>query len=206
MAAALVDAAQIIGGLQIQSRASLGGNLCTSGPAADSIPALIALGARCLIAGPQGTRTILVEEFCTGPGANQLRPGELLVELQLPAPAAHTGSHYRRFIPRNEMDIAVVGVGAQVTLDPAGRTISDARIGLGAVAPTPLFASAASRQLVGRPAEESAFRDAAVACQQVIAPITDMRGTVEFRTHVTGVLVHRVLAEAVDRARGVTSA
>ena len=110
--AALADSCRIIGGVQIQSRASVGGNLCNCGPAADSTPSLIALGAVAVIAGPKGTRSVPVEDFCTGPGKNVLQPGELLVELKFPARPANSGSHYRRFIPRNEMDIAVVGVGA----------------------------------------------------------------------------------------------
>jgi xanthine dehydrogenase FAD-binding subunit len=199
---AVADAAHIIGGLQIQSRASLGGNVCTSGPAADSIPALIALAAVVVIAGPGGRRReVPIEEFCTGPGKNVLQAGELVVEFRLPSPAPHSGSHYRRFIPRNEMDIAVVGVGAAVTLDESGSTIASARIGLGAVAPTPLFAAEASRLLAGRPADEPAIKEAAQAAVGIISPITDMRGTQEFRRHVTGVLVERVLAEAIERAR-----
>lgn len=198
---ALADSARIIGGIQIQSRASLGGNVCTSGPAADSIPALIALGATCVIEGAKAARNLAIEKFCTGPGKNVLASGELLVEFQVPAPKPHSGSHYRRFIPRNEMDIAVVGVGASVTLDDSGKKIAAARIALGAVAPTPLFAEKASQLLVGKPAEAASYKAAAEAAREIISPITDMRGTKELRDHVTGVLVERVLAEAVGRAR-----
>lgn len=199
---ALADSAHIIGGIQVQSRASLGGNVCTSGPAADSIPSLMALGATCVIAGPKGTRKVPIESFCTGPGKNVLAAGELLVEFQIPAPQPHSGSHYRRFIPRNEMDIAVVGVGASVTLDASGKKIAAARIALGAVAPTPLYAEQASQLLVGRTADEESYKAAAAAAREIISPITDMRGTKEFREHVTSVLVERVLAEAVGRASG----
>jgi carbon-monoxide dehydrogenase medium subunit len=191
----------IIGGIQIQSRASVGGNLCNSGPAADSTPALIALGAVCVITGPEGTREIPVEQFCTGPGKNILQPGELLVELRIPKPPAHSGSHYRRFIPRNEMDIAVVGVGASVTLDAGGKQIVSGRIGLGAVAPTPLFAADASASLAGKPADEATFRTAGELAAKSISPIDDMRGTREFRLQLTRVLVERTLAAAVERAR-----
>ncbi|QDT53550.1 Nicotinate dehydrogenase FAD-subunit [Caulifigura coniformis] len=198
---ALSDSAHIIGGMQIQSRASIGGNVCTSGPAADSIPSLIALSAVVVIAGPGGARReVPIEQFCTGPGKNVLQGGEIVVEFRMPV-AANSGSHYRRFIPRNEMDIAVVGVGACVMLDDSKSQITAARIGVGAVAPTPLFAEEAGRLLVGRPADEAAYRDAAAAVVGIISPITDMRGTQEFRRHVTGVLVERVLAEAVLRAR-----
>jgi CO/xanthine dehydrogenase FAD-binding subunit len=199
--AALAESCRIIGGIQIQNRASVGGNLCNSGPAGDSIPSLIALGAVCLLAGPDGTREVPAQEFCTGPGKNLLRAGELLVELKFPPRPPHSGSHYRRFIPRNEMDIAVVGVAAAVTLDPRADSITAARIALGAVGPTPLFAEEAGRLLVGRRADDAAIADAAKAARAIASPIDDMRGTVEFRQHVTEVLVRRVLAEAIERAR-----
>jgi xanthine dehydrogenase FAD-binding subunit len=199
---ALSDSAHIIGGMQIQSRASIGGNVCTSGPAADSIPSLIALSAVVVIAGHGGSqREVPIEQFCTGPGKNVLQAGEIVVEFRLPATSPRSGSHYRRFIPRNEMDIAVVGVGAAVTLDEAKQTITAARIGIGAVAPTPLLAEEAGRLLVGRSADDASYKQSAAAAVGIISPITDMRGTQEFRRHVTGVLVERVLAEAVERAR-----
>lgn len=204
--AALADACSIIGGIQIQNRASVGGNLCNSGPAADSTPALIALGAVCVIAGPGGSREVSVAEFCTAPGRNVLQRGELLQELRLPAPASHSGSHYRRFIPRNEMDIAVVGVGAAVTLDDSGRRIVAGRIALGAVAPTPLLAAKAGDLLRDQPAETETYRAAAQAAVEIVTPIDDMRGTAAYRRHITGVLVERVLEEAVARARRSHSA
>jgi len=199
--AALAESCRIIGGIQIQNRASVGGNLCNSGPAADSTPSLIALQADCVIAGSTGTRTVPVEQFCTAPGKNVLAAGELLVELQFPPRAVHSGSHYRRFIPRNEMDIAVVGVGASVTLDEAGRECTAARIALAAVGPTPLFVEAAAAELVGREPTDDVIRKAAEAARDAATPIDDMRGTVEFRRHVTGVLTERVLKTAVARAR-----
>jgi carbon-monoxide dehydrogenase medium subunit len=198
---ALADSCRIIGGIQIQSRASIGGNLCNSGPAADSTPSLIALGAVCVIAGPQGTREVPVEEFCTAPGRNVLRRGELLVELRFPPRTPHSGSHYRRFIPRNEMDIAVVGVGASVTLDETGEKFVAARIGVGAVAPTPLFAKEAGDSLAGQPVNDATIARAAEAVRAIARPIDDMRGTREFRLHVTGVLTERVLRQAIERAR-----
>ncbi|GAB4161380.1 MAG: xanthine dehydrogenase family protein subunit M [Planctomycetaceae bacterium] len=198
---ALTDSCKIIGGIQIQSRASVGGNLCNSGPAADSTPSLIALNATCVIQGPNGEREVPVESFCTGPGKNILEPGELLVEFKFPARPSHSGSHYRRFIPRNEMDIAVVGVGASVELDEAGENFVSARIALGAVAPTPLFAEEASQLLAGRPVNEDSLREAARAARAISTPIDDMRGTKEFRLHLVGVLTERVLQTAVERAR-----
>jgi len=200
--AALADSCRIIGGIQIQSRASVGGNICNSGPAADSTPSVIALGGVCVIAGAGGTRTVPAEEFCTGPGRNVLQPGELLVELKFPARPANSGSHYRRLIPRNEMDIAVVGVAADVVLDAGGQKFVSARIALGAVAPTPLFAKEAGDALAGRPVDDQSIATAAAAARKIVSPITDMRGTKEYRVHVTGVLVERVLKAAVARARG----
>ena len=200
--AALADSCHIIGGIQIQSRASIGGNLCNSGPAADSTPSMIALGGICVIAGPKGTREIPVESVCTGPGKNVLAPGELLVEVRFPPRAAQSGSHYRRMIPRNEMDIAIVGVGASVVLDESGHKFVSARIGLGAVAATPLLAQAASDVLAGQPVNDETLEKAAQAARQQASPISDMRGTREYRIHVTGVLVKRVLQAAVARARG----
>ncbi len=201
---ALAESCRIIGGIQIQNRASVGGNLCNSGPAADSTPSLIALGAVCVIAGANGSREVPAEDFCTGPSTNVLQPGEILVELRIPARRSHSGSHYRRFIPRNEMDIAVVGVGADVSLDEGGQKILAARIALGAVAPKPLYAAEASAALVGQPADENSIAEAARAARTLARPIDDMRGTVEFRLHVTEVLVRRVIGEAIARSRGTS--
>lgn len=199
--AALADSARIIGGIQIQSRASVGGNLCNSGPAADSTPSLIALSAVAVISGQKGERTVPVEKFCTGPGKNVLEPGEFLVELRFPARPPKSGSHYRRFIPRNEMDIAVVGVGASVVLDKTGEKFVSARIALGAVGPTPLFANEAGNLLAGQSVSDETIGRAADAARSIASPIDDMRGTKEFRLHVTGVLTRRVIEEAVQRAR-----
>lgn len=196
---ALADSASIIGGIQIQNRASVGGNLCNAGPAADSTPSLIALDATCVISGPNGQREVPVVEFCKSKGVTVLEPGEILVELKFPARPSGSGSHYRRFIPRNEMDIAVVGVGASVTL--AGDTISDARVSLGAVAIVPLLAKEVNDALIGKPATDETYKAAGEVARSIIAPITDMRGTREFRIHVTGVLVERVVREAVARAK-----
>jgi carbon-monoxide dehydrogenase medium subunit len=199
---ALADAARIVGGWQIQSRASVGGNLCNSSPAGDTIAPLIALHARCLIAGPAGTREVAAEEFCTAPGKNVLQRGEILTKIVLPAAPAGASSAYQRFIPRNEMDIAVVGAASWVRLSAAGNTIEQARVALAAVAPTPRFAAEASRWLEGKPATEATFQEAGVLARKVASPISDMRGTAEFRLHLVGVLTQRTLAQAVERARG----
>lgn len=197
----LTEAAHLIGSLQIQSRASVGGNLCNGSPAADTTPALIALGAKCRVVGATGERLVPVEEFCTGPGATVLRPGELLVEFQIPSPARHASDAYLRFIPRNEMDIAVVGVGGALTLDLDDERCVEARIGLGAVGPTPIFAREASQALVGKKLDNAAIERAAQLAVAASSPIDDMRGTAEYRRHVVGVLTRRVLAKAAERAR-----
>lgn len=199
---AISDSSNIIGGMQIQNRASVGGNLANAGAAADSTPALIALDATVMISGPGGTREIPVDQFCTGPGENVLEQGEIIVDLCFPARPAHSGSHYRRFIPRNEMDIAVVGVAASVVLDESGENFVSARIGLGAVAAKPFYAQEASEILAGQPVNDETIQKAAAAARAAINPITDMRGTEEFRNHVTGVLTERVIKKAVERARG----
>jgi len=197
----LIDAAELIGGIQIQSRASFGGNLCNSSPAADSIPALIVHYAVCRIVGPQGTREIPVEQFCTAPGKNVLKPNELLGSLHVPPPAENFGASYLRFIPRNEMDIAVVGCGASVQLSADGRTYLRARIALGAVAPTPLLVETAAAALVGQDVTEDAIGKAALEAQAAAHPITDMRGPAEFRRHLVGVLTRRALRKATERAK-----
>ncbi|MCC2669713.1 MAG: putative oxidoreductase FAD-binding subunit [Armatimonadetes bacterium] len=197
----LVDSASIIGGIGIQGRASVGGNLCNSGPAADSVPALIAYSAVAQIGGPNGVRTVPVEEFCTAPGVNVLGEGELLISLHLPAPPAHSGGRYLRFIPRNEMDIAEVGVGAFVVLDTAGENFVSARIALSAVAPRPLFVPEAGAALAGQPVSAESIAAAAALARAAATPITDQRGTAEHRKHLAGVLTQRALQGAIDRAK-----
>lgn len=197
----LIDAARIIGGWQIQSRACVGGNLCNSSPAADCIPPLIAYNVTCQVAGPDGQRSVPAAEFCTAPGKNVLKRGELLVTLQFPPVAPHSSAAYERFIPRNEMDIAVVGAGSWVRLNDAGDTIEEARIALAAVAPTPVFAAEASIWLAGQPANEASYAAAGELAKKVATPISDMRGTAEYRTHLVGVLTKRTLATAVERAK-----
>jgi CO/xanthine dehydrogenase FAD-binding subunit len=196
---ALVELASLIGGTQIQGRASLGGNLCNAAPSADSIPLLIALGATCRISGPGGAREIAVEDFCTAPGRNVLQPGELLVALHLPPPAPHSGARYLRFIPRNEMDIAVAGVGVEVVLDNG--KFRSARVALAAVAPTPLFVREAGDALAGQPVNDASIARAADIARASVKPITDMRGTADYRRHICGVLTRRALEAAVQRAR-----
>jgi CO/xanthine dehydrogenase FAD-binding subunit len=196
---ALAELAGIIGGTAIQGRASIGGNVCNSSPSADSIPLLIAMGTECRIASATGERTVPVESFCLSPGRNVLEPGELLVSLRIPAKGKGTGSHYLRFIPRNEMDIAVVGAGVEVTLSDG--KISAARVALAAVAPVPLYVAAAGAALIGKAPDAEAFEAAAQAARDAATPIQDMRGTVAYRKHLCGVLTRRALETAVARAK-----
>ena len=196
----LAEIASLIGGTQIQGRASIGGNLCNAAPSADSVPLLIALGASCRIAGPRGPREVAVEDFCTAPGRTVLQPGELLVSLHLPPREPHSGARYLRFIPRNEMDIAVAGAGVQVVLEN-GRFRS-ARVALAAVAPTPLFVREAGEALAGSAVDEGSIAAAAEIARKSARPITDMRGTADYRSHLCGVLTRRALEAAVSRARG----
>ena len=194
----LTEAAHLIGSLQIQNRASVGGNLCNGSPAADTTPALIALGAKAVISGGK-TREVPVEDFVTAPARTVLKPGEILVEFAIPAPKPHSADAYLRFIPRNEMDIAVVGVGTSLTLD--GEVVKAARIGLGAVGPTPIFAKQAAASLIGKTLDSAAIEAAAQLAIEAATPIDDMRGTAEFRKHVTGVLTRRTIQIAAERAR-----
>ncbi|MSQ62018.1 MAG: xanthine dehydrogenase family protein subunit M [Dehalococcoidia bacterium] len=198
---ALADSAALIGGIQIQSRAAIGGNLCNASPAADAIPSLIALGATCEIAGPNGRRTLPVEQFCIGPGRSALEQNEFLVALRLPSPAAQSGSCFLRFIPRNEMDIAVANAAVALTLNPAKDRITAARVAIGAVAPTPLLVPEAAAALIGAPLTEATLERAAEAARAAARPITDMRGSIAQRRHLARVLTRRAIESAIQRAK-----
>ena len=195
----LVEASELIGSTQIQSRATLGGNLCNASPAADTVPSLMALDAEAVIAGPQETRTVMVTDLPTGPGSTSLAAGELLVAVRIPLPAAGSADAYQRFIPRTEMDIAVVGVGVSVTIDSAG-TCTAAYVALGAVAPTAFVAAEAGEALVGSDLGDAALAEAGRQAAAAARPISDRRGTAEFRRDVTDVLTRRTAAVARDRA------
>ncbi len=196
----LLEAADLIGSTQIQGRATLGGNLCNASPAGDTIPAMIAVGAVCRIAGSGGIRELPVEEFCTGVGTNTLAPDEFLLGLEIKRPPPGSGSAYLRFTPRTEMDIAVAGCGVAVTLD-AGGTCTAARVGIGAVAPRPLLVPAAAEALIGTKLDDAALAAAGEACSAAASPITDKRGTDVYRRKVVGVLCRRAGAIARDRAQ-----
>lgn len=196
----LVEAANLIGSTQVQGRASMGGNLCNGSPAADSVPGLIAAGAVASVVGPKGRRDIKVEDVMLAPRKLALEKGEIIASFLIPARPAKTGDAYLRFIPRTEMDIAVVGCGVALTLDASG-TCTAARVSLGAVAPRPLLVADAARALIGTKVDEAALEKCAAACRAACSPIDDKRGTKEFRVDVAGVLAKRTAMIALERAR-----
>jgi aerobic carbon-monoxide dehydrogenase medium subunit len=196
----VVEAVELIGSTQIQGRATMVGNLCNASPAADSVPAMIAAGAVVSIAGPGGRREVPVEAICTGPGQTSLAKGEVVTSVFLPARPPHSGDAYLRFIPRTEMDIAVVGAGVSLTLDDAG-ICRAARFGLGAVAARPLLVPEGAAALIGTPVDGAALGQLAAAASAACRPIDDKRGTREYRIKVAGVLARRAAEIALERAR-----
>lgn len=196
---ALADGAGIVGSIQTRNMATLGGNIANAAPSADTAPPLVVFDAIAEVAGPDGGREVAVEELFTGPGTTSLAKGEVLVAFRLPTPPAQTGSVYQRHTPRKIMDIAAVGVGVRLTLD--GDTIADARLCLGAVGPTPFRAPEAEGALTGQPANEETFAKAAELAQAAAKPISDVRGSAEFRRHLVGVMAKRCLGIALERAR-----
>jgi len=196
----VVEAAQLIGSTQIQGRCTLAGNLCNASPAADSVPAMVAAGATARVIGPKGSRDVPVEEIATGPGKTSLGKGELVASIFLPARPAHSADAYLRFIPRTEMDIAVVGAGISLTLDKAG-VCTAARVALGAVAERVLLVDDAAKALIGTPVDDAARAALARAAAAAARPIDDKRGTKAFRTKIAGVLARRAAETALHRAR-----
>ncbi|MEC9328812.1 MAG: xanthine dehydrogenase family protein subunit M [Pseudomonadota bacterium] len=197
----VVEAANLIGSDQIQNRCTVVGNLCNASPAADAVPALIAAGAKANVVGPKRRRTVAVEKVITGPGTTSLAKGELVEAITLPKRPPKSGDAYLRFIPRSEMDIAVVGAGVSITLSN-NSVIKSARVALGAVAPTPLLVPAAAKAIVGTKLDAAAINKLVEACTNACNPIDDKRGTVEFRTEVAGVLAQRAAKIAYKRAGG----
>ncbi|AUC55481.1 oxidoreductase [Sagittula sp. P11] len=196
----VVEGMELVGSTQIQGRATLAGNLCNGSPAADSVPGLVAAGATVEITGPDGTRTMSVEEIPAGPGKTNLGKGELISAILLPARGQHGGDAYLRFIPRTEMDIAVVGCAVNLTLD--GDKVKSARIALGAVAPTVILVPEAAEAIVGTTLDDDAIAALEAAARGSAKPISDKRGTTEFRVDVAGVLAKRAARIAYARAKG----
>ena len=197
----VVEAANLIGSKQVQSRCTMSGNLCNASPAADSVPALIAAGAKVLIASAKKIRRVAVEDVAIGVGRTSLQKGEFVTAIELPKKATRSGDAYLRFIPRTEMDIAVVSCAVNLTLDGKG-VITKARVALGAVAITALLVKEAAAAIIGTKLDDAAKAKLAAACSAACKPIDDKRGTVEFRTEVAGVLARRAAETAYARAGG----
>lgn len=195
----VVEAANLIGSTQIQGRCTMSGNLCNASPAADSVPALVAAGAQVKVAGPSGVRTVAVEDIPVGPGKTSLTKGELIEAIILTKPAGPSGDAYLRFIPRTEMDIAVVGAGVYLAVDGSG-VVTSARISLGAVGPKVMLVEAAAAAIIGTKLDDAALDALAAECSAACSPIDDKRGTVEFRKQVAGVLARRAARIAYARA------
>ncbi len=197
----LVEAANLIGSKQVQGRCTITGNMCNAGPAADSVPAMVAAGARAVIQGPKGKRVIPVEQVAIAPGKTSLKRGELVELILLPERKPKSGDAYLRFIPRSEMDIAVVSAGVNLTLDAKG-VVTSARVALGAVAPTVLLVDAAAKAIIGSKLDDAALEKLGAAASAACRPIDDKRGTIEFRTKVAAVLAKRAAKIAYKRAGG----
>jgi CO/xanthine dehydrogenase FAD-binding subunit len=195
---AIAESGALVGSVQIRNLATLGGNLCNAAPSADMAPPLLALDAEAVIAGPTGTRRVPFASFFLGVRRTVLAPGELLVEIAVPHPGPHSGGNYRRHTPRRELDIAVVGVASQLTL--AKGVCTKARIALAAVAPTPVRATGAERLLEGHPVTPDLIERAARAVVEAARPISDQRGSADFRRHLVQVLTRRTLTTALARA------
>ena len=199
----VVEGMQLVGSTQVQGRATLTGNLCNGSPAADSVPGMVAAGARVVVTGPKGSREVAVEDIPAGPGRTKLQPGEIIEAVLLPPRGAHGGDAYLRFIPRSEMDIAVVGVAVNLVLD--GTRIASARVALGAVAPTVLLVPEAAKAIIGSTLDDAALAALAAVATGAANPISDKRGTIEFRKDVVGVLARRAARIAYDRAMGAAT-
>lgn len=197
----VVEAANLIGSDQIQSRCTIVGNLCNGSPAADSVPALVAAKAKAVVVGPKARRTVAVEDVVTGPGKTSLKKGEVIEAITLPARKGKTGDAYLRFTPRTEMDIAVCSAAVSLTLGRGG-IVEDARVVLGAVGPTVIVVPAARKAIIGTKLEDEAIAELVAACESACRPIDDKRGTIEFRTEVAGVLAKRAARIAYQRAGG----
>lgn len=197
----IVESAGLVGSHQIQNLGTVGGNLCNASPSADTAPPLFALGAILHLQSHQGQRQMPIANFFVGPGRTALGEGELLAEISVPEPHGRSGGAYERYTPRQEMDIAVASVASFVTLAPDG-FVTNVRIVLGAVGPTPLHAHAAEAELIGKRPSADVIDAAASAAVSDARPISDQRGSETYRRHLVHVLTRRTLTRAVASARG----
>lgn len=194
----LVQTASLIGGLQIQNRGSVGGNICNAAPSADTAPALLCLGAIVHIAGPSGWRQMPVENFFLGPGKTALSPQELLVEIEIPPSPPRSAGCYLRLTIREKMDIAIAGVASFIVLSGRGRHCKEARISLAAVAPTPWRARKAEAILSDKTLNAKIIEQASQQASEEAQPISDMRASAEYRRHMVRVLTRRTLASCLQ--------
>ena len=197
----VLEAFRLIGSEQIQGRASLGGNLCNGSPAGDSVPALVAAKCTVTITGPNGSKDIAIEKFHTGPGKTILENGEMLVSINFPKKNINSADAYLRMTPRTEMDIAVVGCSVNITMDKG--LCTDARVSLGAVAPTVLLIEEAAKIMIGTDLNADILDKVSKLCSDACNPINDKRGTIDYRTKVAGVLFKRAALIAIDRIKGI---
>ena len=197
---ALAAAAASFAGVQVRNLATVGGNICNASPSGDMIPALLVFGSECKIVGADGERVVALDKLFTGPGQTVLQHGELLTEIRVPVPARNTGSHYIKHSPRGAMDIATVGVASLVSLDGRNGPCAEARIALGAVAPTPIRAYSAEDSLRGQTLTQGVLIDTANLARDGIRPIDDIRGSAEHRKEIVGVLTRRTLEQAFNAA------
>ena len=197
----VLEAFRLIGSEQIQGRASLGGNLCNGSPAGDSVPALVAAKCTVTITGPNGSKDIAIEKFHTGPGKTILENGEMLVSINFPKRNINSADAYLRMTPRTEMDIAVVGCSVNITMDKG--LCTDARVSLGAVAPTVLLIEEAAKIMIGTDLNSDILDKVSKLCSDACNPINDKRGTIDYRTKVAGVLFKRAALIAIDRIKGI---
>lgn len=199
----LARAASLLGTIQVRNLGTVVGNLCNASPSADMAPALICLDAKLHIVGPNGKRLVMVEDFFTGPGQTVLEAGEIVAEIQIPHMKPHTGSTYMKHTIRRVLDLAIVGVGVVVTLDPDGERLIDVKIALGAVAPTPMRAKKAEEMLRGSNLEENSIEKAAWVAAEEARPISDVRGSAEYRKHILKVLTKQAILAAVEQVRKI---
>lgn len=197
----LAQAAGEVGSVQVRNRATLGGNLCNASPAADTGPPLIVMSAAARIRGPRRERTVPMDQFFTGPGTTVLNPGEVLIQVEAPAMKPRSGGAYIKLGVRRAMEIALLGVAAMVSLDGKSGTVKDARIALGAVAPTIIRAHKAEELVKGTALEESVLVEAGRAASRSTKPISDVRCSAEYRREMADVLTRRALKMAYQTAQ-----
>lgn len=197
----VIDGADLVGSVQIRNKGTIGGNVCNAAPSADVVPSLIVLDGTAHLAGPDGERSLPLGELFRGPGQTALQPGEVLVRVTAPRPGAGSGSAYLRHVPRREMDIAVVGVAVSLQLDRDGRTVTDAKVALASVAPTPIRSAQAERALIGQQLTDATLQRAGEGAAADARPINDVRATADYRRDLLKVYTRRVARMAVGRAR-----